>query len=205
MIIELYTCSSTECETCKLDTYFLLKHYDKVLIDLYNRLLKTNQFFMILWVGCCCWLSKKCFQNDNLPTTHGGPLHIFITDGLGWSLHALPAGFLVPYQTHCNIRYLTPSVSHSAAHFNINLNIFYFFFIRLIMGGRGRTTFNFYLRPFSHFPSAFTFVIVTFLSLSRFFVLIAKWRINFRTVFISARYISFLHCRIPGKTSWIFA
>lgn len=50
------------------------------------------------------------------PTTHGGPLQIFITDGLGWSLQAFPAGFLVPNHTHWRILYLIPSFSHSAAH-----------------------------------------------------------------------------------------
>ena len=52
----------------------------------------------------------------DLQWVHGNPLHTFMTEGLGWSLQALPAGFFVPYHTHCRIRYLMPCVSQGAAH-----------------------------------------------------------------------------------------
>lgn len=52
----------------------------------------------------------------DLHWVHGNPLHTFMTEGLGWSRQALPAGFFVPYHTHCRMRYLMPCVSQGAAH-----------------------------------------------------------------------------------------
>lgn len=58
-------------------------------------------------------------KNDvNLPAElQGGPIQVFITGGRIISLHAVPAGFFVPYQTHCKIRYFTPFISQPALHY----------------------------------------------------------------------------------------
>lgn len=56
---------------------------------------------------------KKCYLQFAI---QGGPLHGFITDGRGKSLHASPAGRFVPFQTHVKIRYFKPSFPHSALH-----------------------------------------------------------------------------------------
>lgn len=59
---------------------------------------------------------------------HVVPVHVFITGGLGWSRQAVPAGLLVPNQTHCNILYLRPSFSHDAVHWKTRaISIIYFF------------------------------------------------------------------------------
>lgn len=50
---------------------------------------------------------------------HGWPLHGFIIAGRGWLLHAFPAGFLVPYHTHCSVLYRVPFSLHFALHCKI--------------------------------------------------------------------------------------
>lgn len=57
------------------------------------------------------WSAHSC-----LSVAHGGPLQVFITAGRGSSLHAKPAGFFVPFQTHCKILYLTPCESQAVEH-----------------------------------------------------------------------------------------
>lgn len=54
------------------------------------------------------------YQIYYLPSAQLTPRHVLITAGLGKSLQAVPAGFFVPYQTHCNILYFTPSLSQGA-------------------------------------------------------------------------------------------
>lgn len=110
-------------------TYSLFSLCHRVVNDLYTHLKKQQSLFRFIIIKFqlhsitfnyihSSILNFK-YNCNILPGVwgHGGPLHVFITGGRGISLHALPAGFLVPYQTHCKILYLIPSSSHDAVHY----------------------------------------------------------------------------------------
>lgn len=59
-----------------------------------------NKINYIFSKGFIDEISLEFFYLYLLLTMQGGPLQIFMTDGLVWYLQAFPAGLVVPYQTH---------------------------------------------------------------------------------------------------------
>lgn len=65
-------------------------------------------------------VARGCYKLQSISTYsldwHGGPLQGRITDGRCWSRQALPAGLVLPYQTHWRIRLWKPWRLHGAVH-----------------------------------------------------------------------------------------
>lgn len=110
----------------------------------------------------------------------GELLQTFITAGLGWCLHTLPAGRRLPYQTHWRMRNFMPCRPQGALHCvtnpqkkNNRKKIAFAINKRCGQVGNGTGAGCTHLRPGLHTPHALAALVVAFLACRGLFILIA--------------------------------